>query len=199
MDVRPAVDSFGSAWDRLKMAFRGGVELTEDPAAKHTVATTAKVEATSATTDGSGSGSSSGSGSGSGRGGSGGGGGGGGGEENTDPREAFAGLQSVFARMQGECHEKMAALQQCDTEEECSRASMHLSACIGGIVCPAESATFNADPNQETYAALRLQIDAFEEAAREIAEAAKTAEAAEAAEAVGGVKGAGGEGVAAGR
>eukprot|EP00937_MAST-01D_sp_MAST-1D-sp2_P007857 g7857.t1 len=158
-DVRPALDSVGACVDRARMAVRGGLgigggaERTAAPAPAATAAAPAAAGAAAAAFSSAAQGAGTGSGSGSGT-----------------VRELT--LSDAARRVDERCAPCRAALERCDGEEACAKASIGLTFCMARELCKTEAAAFEDAASEETFDAMNVCLTKWQIATAATAEVA---------------------------
>ena len=154
MEVRPAMDSAGSILDRAKMLFRDVPKESESqllPSEEQQLQQQQQ-ESAAPETGNAAAGDAAPM-----------------WEEGIAPEKVD--VQAIFQKVKSRCGKAKYDLENCDSPNACAEASVAMTACMGGIICPAEARAFAANQNPETFFALQAKLQKFEDVARKISAA----------------------------
>jgi len=82
-------------------------------------------------------------------------------EEDVIDEEEAKDLATRFVRIRDSCRQSASRVDSCDSESECSKASMDLTICMGKILCPLQQQTLaEALTSSDNSDAAETKIDA---------------------------------------
>ena len=139
VDARPAIDSFGSLWDRIRMSFAGDVPDVDASSAAQREPSNENDETKEARETGGEDGPWD--------------------EKHWEPTM----LPKVSAKFQSACAERFEKLSKCSSESECQKASAALSVCMASVVCNEHAVRFAKSPSDgEAYEQVTSCLERFE-------------------------------------
>lgn len=138
IDARPAIDSFQSVLDRLKLSYLSFMGKTPDISllqlSQQTMGNSPR-EADSS-------------------------------PASKQP-DHFSHVKEQALLLKEKCKSTFEALQSCDSEENCAQLSLKMMVCMGSIVCPRETeAVFTVEDNEENLDKLSACLERFEKQAK---------------------------------